>query len=112
MTTLASAATLGGITLLVAGLRKLYDSTPRSRTKIINGMNFDDELPYPDSTHKKPDERYRYHWGRKYLDFEQFTQGSLIIGAPGSGKTVSMKLLMKGILPRIPARRQCPGGSL
>ena len=101
MPTLTSALALGGATLFVAGIRKLRDSQPRSRTKMIDGMKFDDELPYPDSARKKTDDKYRYHWGRKYLDFEQFTQGSLMVGAPGSGKTVSMKLLMKGILPRI-----------
>ena len=95
--TLSTAAAIGATTLLVAGLRKFYDSKPKKISRLLKGMNFDDKLPYP----KKPTGKYLYHWARKFLDFEQLTQGSMMIGAPGSGKTISMKLLLKGILPRI-----------
>lgn len=101
MEPLAIGAALGGASLLVGAWRRRHDFRPKTTFRVIGGMNFDTDLNFPDADENPPSGRYRYHWGQRWLDFQQLTQGGVVVGAPGSGKTVSLKLLMKGILPRI-----------
>ena len=54
--------------------------------------------------HRSRSDANCYPWLRRWVDFEQMTMGGLMVGAPGSGKTVSMKLLMKPVLNRIAAQ--------
>ncbi len=77
---------------LGAGIRK-----PNLKNNLLEKMNEQDRTIKND----QKSETHLYPWQRRWLDFEQMTMGGLMVGAPGSGKTVSMKMLMKPVLKRI-----------
>ena len=46
-------------------------------------------------------EQFLYPWGQRFVSFEQLCMAALVVGAPGSGKTLTIKQLLKHVLPRI-----------
>lgn len=47
------------------------------------------------------DASHRYLWGNSFLNFEQARKHFLAVGAPGSGKTITVLLLLKSVLARM-----------
>ena len=53
------------------------------------------------TTHQMQTSQAPYFWLMRNLDFKQATTHFLALGSSGSGKTVTIKLLMKSVLPRV-----------
>ncbi len=96
LTALGTLTGIGVISLLV-GLRA---RTLNHKPKILAGVDLESTS---ENFPERPTKTHFYNWGHRFLDFRQLTMGGLIVGAPGSGKTVTIKLLLKNVLPRIHA---------
>src|SRR5262245_66601618 len=73
----------------------------RSMWRLIrNTFNHSDELPVADGF--PPDEEGVF-WGGVYLPLSEATSHFMCLGATGSGKSLTMRLLMQRVLPSIGA---------
>ena len=48
-----------------------------------------------------PDDEHPYLFGQQFHSFSELRKSIVLVGSPGSGKTVQMLLLMKTVMPRI-----------
>lgn len=93
MTPGIAAALLVSSVVAVAAFRRYFHRRVTKYTP--RGTALSDNLP---AEYNQPSEERPYLFGNRWLSFEEARKHFLIVGSPGSGKTINIKILLKHVL--------------
>lgn len=87
---------IGFAACLALGLWLLFKGDRNHRTFMRGNQLHSDNLD-----HLVPDAEHPYLFGQQFHSFSELRKSIVLVGSPGSGKTVQILLLMKTVMPRI-----------